>query len=413
MRDRELYSKILGIEAPWQVTDVELKLAEGEVTVFVKYDSRAPLHCPCCGKSLGQYDTRRREWRHLDTCQYKTILVAEVPRVQCPEHKVKQLEVPWSEPNSRFTALFECLVIDWLREAPTSVVAERLNLSWDQANGIMERAVRRGLARRKLEAPKRIGVDETSFKKRYKFVTVVADLDTSQVLYVADDRKQESLDGYFKQLSEEHRAGIEVVAMDMWPAYIRSVRECLPDGDKKIAFDRFHVAQHIGDAMDKVRREEHRELKSVGDDRLTRTKYLWLQHPDKIDEERWKGEFKTLRQSALRTARAYALKEEAAAIWSYCTYRWARWAWKRWLSWACRCRLQPMVKVARMVRRRLDGILNAIVHGVTNAACESLNAKIQDVKRRARGFRNPERFRNAIYFHLGGLQLYPATHTES
>jgi hypothetical protein len=154
------------VEQPWRVTDVELRVGAGEVEVKVEH--MGPVACPACGAAAKRHDTRLRRWRHLPTCQFKTILAAEVPRVRCPEHGVKTLAVPWSEPDSGFTALFEALVIDWLHEASIQAVARRLDLSWDQVDGVMQRAVRRGLARRRLEVPRRLGVDETSFQKRVR-----------------------------------------------------------------------------------------------------------------------------------------------------------------------------------------------------------------------------------------------------
>jgi len=420
MRDRDLYAQILGLTRPWSVIDVELDNSGEEVRVIVEHDRSEALCCPECGNPSPGYDTRRRQWRHLDTCQYRTILIADVPRVKCDAHDVKQVRVPWAEPGSSFTALYESLVIDWLKEASASAVGRRLKLSWDEVDGIMHRAVKRGLARRKADlpgAPARLGVDETSFAKRHEYVTVMTDLDTSEVLHVSDDRTTESLEAYYESLSEAELARIEVVCMDMWKPYIKATTKCVPGAasEGKIAFDKFHVAKHLGDAVDKVRRAEHRELKREGDDRLTRTKYLWLSHPAKIKEKTWRERFVALRDSALRTARAWALKETAMGLWEYVSRTWAAKAWKRWLGWALRCRLEPMRRVAKMIREHLRGIITAIVHRATNAGAESINAKIQRVKRMACGYRNRERFRNAIYFHLAGLDLYPrtSTHTKS
>ena len=132
------------------------------MVVHVEHDGEA-LRCPACGQPARRYDSRQRRWRHLDTCEYRTILAAEMPRVQCERHKVKQVAAPWSERGSRFTALFETVVIDWLREAPTSAVALHMGLSWDEVDGIMQRAVQRWLQRREVQTPQRIGVDERSF----------------------------------------------------------------------------------------------------------------------------------------------------------------------------------------------------------------------------------------------------------
>ena len=413
MRDRKLYAQILGIQSPWKVKDVELKLEGGEVRVTVVHAAAASLRCPCCGKSAPGYDTRRRHWRHLDTCQYRTILQADVPRVECAEHGVKQITVPWAETGSGFTALFERVVIDWLKETSMAAVARQLSMTWDEVDGIMSRAVRRGLARREFEPAPRMGVDETSFQKRHEYVTIVSDLDTSEVLHVADNRKVESLNGYFEQLSDHQLEQIEVVAMDMWAPYLNSVRHYVPQADDKIVFDRFHVAKHLGDAVDRVRRAENKQLRADGDDRLKGSRYLWLENPTTMSTERWRGEFEALRRSNLRTARAWAIKETAARLWNYRTRGWARRGWKRWLGWAKRSRLEPIKKAASMIERHLGGIINAVVYQASNAGAESINARIQRVKRMACGYRNRDRFRNAIYFHLGGLALYPFTHTDS
>lgn len=161
MHDRELYEKILGVTAPWSVDEVKLDIEAQEVVVRLSCSSAA-LVCPECGKTKPGYDSKERKWRHLGTMQMTTTLVASVPRVECEVHGVKQVRVPWAEGRSRFTALFEALVIDWFRVAPISAVAERLGLSWDQVDGIMQRAVLRGLARKEKRLPTAIGVDETN-----------------------------------------------------------------------------------------------------------------------------------------------------------------------------------------------------------------------------------------------------------
>lgn len=412
MRDKDLYAKILGIEAPWFVREVDLQLPKGEVYVYLEFKPRGSLTCPLCDQQAPGYDSRERRWRHLDTCQYRTIIVADVPRVQCEEHGVHQIAVPWSEPGSRFTALFEALAIDWLREASLSAVGRLLGLTWDEVDGIMSRAVRRGLERRDQANPERIGIDETSFQKRHEYVTVVSDHDTSDVLYVSDDRTQESLVNFYKTLNIEQLYRIESVAMDMWPAYMNATRAYVPDAEKKIAFDKFHVAKHLGDAVNKVRHQEHKILLSKGKEDLTKTKHLWLMNPEKMDEDRWE-EFEPLRNSKLKTARAWAIKELAMTLWDYTTRGWARKAWTKCLTWAMRSKLEPIKKVAKMLKKHLWGILNAIALKVSNAKSEGINFKIQKLKSQACGYRNRERFRNMIYFHLGGLDLYPAGLNES
>lgn len=227
------------------------------------------------------------------------------------------------------------------------------------------------------------------------------------MLYVAEDRKQSSLDGFWETLSNERRNAIQGVAMDMWEAYENSVREHVPNADEKIVYDKFHVAKHLGEAVDKVRRQENKQLRAASDDRLVGTKYDWLRNPDNFGDRHWR-DFAALRNSKLKTARAWALKEQAMVLWDYRYEKPARNHFAWWHRWATRSRLPPMIAAAKMLKRRLANILTYLKHGITNAMSESVNSKIQWIKYTARGFRSFENFRTAIYFHCGGLKLEPS-----
>src|SRR6202790_4478845 len=188
MQDRELYRRILGIEAPWYVDSVELKLEAGEIHVRLGHNDLSDWPCPECGAACKLYDHQpERQWRHLDTCQYRTILHAEPPRSACSNHGVRVVKMPWAEPSSRFTALFELLAIEWLKAASQKAVAGLLKLSWDEIHGIMERAVKRGLERRKAEPVSQIGVDEKAFRKGHNYLTVSVEyLDQIQIVAPTD-----------------------------------------------------------------------------------------------------------------------------------------------------------------------------------------------------------------------------------
>lgn len=211
MQDHELYRRIFGIEAPWFVDSVELKLGGGEIHVYLRHDDTIDWPPAECGAACKLYDHQpERPWQHLDTGQYQTILHAEPPRSESSEHGVKVIQLPWAEPSSRFTALFAALAIEWLR-ASQNTVAELLKLSWDEIHGIMERAVQRGLERRPTDLVSQLGVDEKAFRKGHSYLTLVNDLVRARVLYVAEDRKQSSLDGFLGNAdsgpNQWHRGG--------------------------------------------------------------------------------------------------------------------------------------------------------------------------------------------------------------
>lgn len=408
MRDRQLYAQILGITDPWFVERVELKLEHGEVHIYLGHPVAAQWACPECGTMCNLYDHQpSRTWRHLDTCQYRTILHADPPRSDCEKHGPRVVKLPWAEQRSHFTLLFEWLAIDWLREASQKAVGQHLGLSWDEIHGIMERAVERGLSRRQAEPVKRIGIDEKAFRKGHNYFTIVNDLDRPRVLYVAEERKEASLDGFWSTLTQAQRDGIEGVALDMWDPYVSSVRKHLSDAELKMVFDKYHIASHLGEAVDLVRRQENKVLAEQGDNRLVGTKYLWLRNPGNFTDAAWDS-FVSLRLSNLKTARAWALKESAMALFDFDSERAARKYFGWWYNWATHSRLKPIIEVARTLKGRLDNILTYLKQRITNAASESINAKIQWVKYTARGFRNKKNFQTAIYFHCGGLDLAPS-----
>ena len=409
MQDTELYRQVLGLEKPWRVSRVELNPKEERVDVWAEHNDDS-WPCPDCGKKLSVYDhAEERSWRHLDTCQFKTFLRARPPRVNCPEHGVKQVRLAWAEPRSRFTAMFERFGIDVLLRTDVTGAKKILRISWDEAWHIQQRAVARGLAAKKSRIHSHLGVDEKSFAKRHNYMTLVCDLDEGTVEHVADERTTESLSSYFKGLSPAQLAGIEAIALDMWDPFIKAIRLNVPGWEEKLVFDRFHVMKNIGHAVDLVRRKEHRELVAEGDETLARSRYLWLYGKENVPESH-RVHFRELRNSKLRTARAWAIKESLRELWRYRTLRWAELHWKRWFAWATRSRLTPIVKAAQTVKNHLRGILAYFAHRVSNATAEGINSKIQTIKKRAYGFRNRGNFKTAIFFHCGGLQLYPATH---
>jgi len=305
--------------------------------------------------------------------------------------------------------LFEAIAIEWLKQASQRAVAEQMKLSWHEIHSIMKRGVARGLKRRKLETISRIGIDEKAFRTGYSYMTLVNDLDRSCVLYVAEGREQSSLDPFWSTLSEDQLNGIQAVAMDMWEAYLNSIRAHLPEADQKVVFDKFHIAQHLGEAVDFVRRAEQKSLTAIGDDRLTGTRYQWLKNPKRLKPTE-RRQFAQLRRSHLKTARAWALRQAAMTLFDYVYPGPARKHFRWWYSWAVRSRLKPMKKVAEMMKRRFENIITFVQHRITNATSESINAKIQWVKYTARGFRNKANFKDAVYFHAGGLNMAPSTH---
>ncbi|MGH6692369.1 MAG: transposase, partial [Gammaproteobacteria bacterium] len=207
------------------------------------------------------------------------------------------------------------------------------------------------------------------------------------------------------QRSATELAAVEAVAMDMWEPYIGSTRTHLPEAERKIVFDKFHIGQHSNEAGDQVRRHENRTLHAAGRDWLA--KFDWLRHPAHFNLAAWRQFIAFVRRTKLKTGRAWALKEMLMTVWTYAYPGAARRHFDDWYTWAMRSRLAPIKQLARKLRRHWPNVETYFTHRITNAGAESMNSKIQKIKILARGFRNREHFRMAIYFHLGGLDLYP------
>lgn len=406
MNDKELYTRILGLCEPWFVETIEMDLKEEMILIKLGKVGGIYLSCPKCGTGCPIYDHKERSWRHLDTCQLKTIIQGQVPRVSCPEHGVHQVKVPWAEENSSLTILMESLAISWLQRTNIKNVAQQLGLSWDQVDEIQTRAVRRGLSRRENFVVFHVGLDETSFQKRHEYVTIVMNNESGTVLEVLDGRTREHVERYFSSWGAERLEQIDAISMDMWPAFISAMRNLVPEAEKKICFDRFHVSQHLCNAVNNVRKMEHQSLAKKGKMQLKGTKYEWVKNSDKTDN-RSRQDFMALTRSTLKTAKAWAMKETASMLWDYKSMTWAEKEWKALITWMMRSKMKPIKKVALMLRTHLTGILNAIRLQVNNAKAEGKNCQVQKLKSDACGFRNRQRFRIAILFRLGGLDLYP------
>ncbi len=408
MQDFQLYQQILGLTEPWRVDQVTLKVAAREVEVRVG-SADTLWGCPECQQRMQVHDYEERRWRHLDSCQFQTCIVARVPVVRCAVHGTQTVAVPWAERYARFTRLFERLAIDVMLECSITGACTILGVSWDEADGIKQRAVRRGLARKEPAVMARLCVDEKGMGRGQQYLTIVAQVTTDQttVEYVEEGRSQASLDPFWEGLTTGQLAGVAAVAMDMWEPYLCSTLAHLPGAADKIVHDPFHLVKYLNEAVNEVRLGEHRRLQAAGDDTLKGTRQWWLYGFENVPAQHG-PRFELIRALNLQTARAWGLKEVFRSFWLCADVKHARRYFSQWYGWAMRSRLEPVKKVARMCKRHLANLLTFFVHRLTNGPIEGLNNKIQGLIKKAYGYRNKARFKADIFFHLGGLDLYPS-----
>jgi len=413
MTVEEHYGKLLQLPPPWAVTKVEESLPDKRVTVWLRWPDGVRAPCPVCGEPMPVYDRLpERTWRHLSVMQYRLELRCATPRCQCDEHGVKTVRVPWAEPGSRFTLHFEAFAVAVI-EACRSITqaAEFLGLHWDSVQRIIDSAVARGLARRTTEGLRRVGLDEKSFLRGQSYMSLMTDLDGQRVLEVLAGRDTQTCVKLWEALPEAQRFKVEAAAMDMGAPFIIGTRQAAPQAD--IVHDRFHVSQSLNEAVDQTRREESAKLAAEGDDTLKRTRFLWLHGQTPADQ---KERFEELLETNLRTARAWAYKEQMVEFWQQADADAGNAFFQYWHRSVMRSKLPKVKKVAKSLKAHLSGLLTYFKHRITNALTEGFNSKIQAIKCDARGFRRFENYRSRILFFCGKLDLMPsllspATHT--
>ena len=405
MNSKQLYKEMLGLQGSWYIKSVTLSKEIKQVTVEVALRKGLVWADPTNRTARAHINGwTERQWRHLDTCQFKTIIKARVPQLKYSDGTVKELPVPWADRYARVSLSMEAFVVELLQACPNiKSVCSLTDLSWKTVDTIMKKAVERGLTRRAQVPMEHLGLDEKSIEKGHSYASILTDVSGSRVLNLVRGRTQEAAQELLETtLSQEQRASVQAVAMDMWPAYMGAVRETLPKAS--IVHDKFHVVKYLNESVDQVRRREHRAMSAAGFSPLVGTKYSWMRNfKDKRSSEA--VEFRALHQMNLKTSRAWTIKETFAHFWTYHSISAASSFFTEWSNNAMRSKLEPVKKVVKMLRRHLDGLLNYTRYHITNATAEGFNSVIQLIKTNARGFRSFESYRARILFHFGKLDL--------
>lgn len=400
------YGLLLGISSPWEVREAKLEVERRRVDIEVVHGAGRSVGCPQCKRECPRHDhAPERIWRHLDVMQFTTEIRARLPRCACPEHGVVTLVPPWAEPGSRFTLLFEAFAVQVIEACSSLTQAvELLRLDWDGVQRIMDRAVARGLVLRSTDSVTRVALDEKSFGRGHDYVSILTDHSPPRVLEVVPERTTAAALALWESLPEAQRKKVSAASMDMGASFASATRQAAPQA--KIVHDRFHISQYLNDAVDQVRRAEHKRLSAAGDDSLAGTKFDWLRGALPEGEQALK--FAELCERELKTAKAWMWKELFVEFWQQPDAIRGLAFFKDWRKQVMRSRIEPLKKVARMLERHLDGLLNYFEHRITNAIAEGFNSRIQAIKAAARGFRSFKNYRTRILFFCGKLQLSPS-----
>lgn len=352
-------------------------------------------HCPQCRFSTwARYDAQERLWRHVALGRWRVYLVHRICRLRCPLHGVLTEAVPWAEPGSRFTRDFEDLVAWCARRMDQTAVTQLLHIAWATVGQIVERVVGRKLNEDRLNELYVIGLDEVSYRKGHKYLTVVADHLSAEPIFVTEGRTREAVGRFFDELGTERADQVVAVSLDMAAPYIEEVQQRAKNAE--LAFDPFHVVKLANEAVQEVRREEAREQQELPQAQILKdARWALLKAPE---SQTAKDQMRLSQVAALnqRVYRAYLLKEELRALYT-CSMEAAQSHLQAWLSWASRSKLAPFVRVAKTLRTYREGVLAAIRLGLSNGRLEGINNKVGVIKRRAYGFHSAAALIAMIY----------------
>jgi len=375
------------------------------LVVDVAPRTRRP-YCSGCGRPVRRlYDRRVRTWRHLDFAGMAVHLRYGLRRVECKRCGIVSELVPWAEHNSGFTRAFEEAVAWMAQRMDQSSVCALMGIAWRTVGRIAARVVERLGPTDRLDGLTHIGIDELSYRRHHKYLTVVTDHLRGRVVWVAEGRSADTLGKFFDALGDERAAKLKVVTLDMCEAYIGALQKRAPQA--KLVFDRFHVQRLAHDALDAVRRAQVRERKGTPEGKaIKKTRFVLQKRPWRLnlDEEERLSAVQRTNQALYR---AYLLKESLATVFDEPVVEIARERLRQWMAWATRSRLAPFRKVARTLRRHLDGVLGYVATGLSNARAEGLNGKIRTITRRAYGFHDASSLIGFIFLCCSGLTLQP------
>jgi len=342
-----------------------------------------------------------RRWQDLKVLTYSLVIVYAPWRVPCPRCGVRVERLPWATPWARVTRALARVVAIWARRLSWTDTALLWGVNWKTVVKIVRGAVAWGLRRRRLEPVSVLGMDEVSRAKGHKYFTIFYDLGRHLLLWVGEDRTEETATAFFDWLGEGVRH-VKAACLDMWAPYVAAFKARAAQA--VLVFDRFHLVRHLNEAVDEVRRAMVRDLTGEAKAEMKGTRYLWLKNPWNLrDAER--PRLAALLRQHLPIVKAYLLKESFRDFWSHTIRSAAQRFLEHWFWMATHSRLKPLRDFAWLLRRHQDGILAWIGLRISNGALEGMNTKIQAVARRAFGFRTSSHFKLAIYHCCANLPL--------
>jgi len=362
--------------------------------------------CPKCGrraKIIASNTLRPRRWRDI-SCAGRAVWLRYQPReIDCPTHGRAQEVIPWAAPYSRFSFRFEYLMLRLCSMMPQAQVAQILKVSPSTLADALHRVVERYREGHQIQGVTKIGIDEVSYKKGHKYLTLVYDLDNHCVIWAGRGKARETIERFFTEaLDEDRREAIKVATCDMSETFIGAIEQFCPNAE--VVLDRFHIVQALNQALDEVRKQQWRGASADERKALKGLRWLLFKHPD----HRTKADTRilnNLRKANKRIHRAWVLKDEFQHFWEFISSTCAERFLMKWTRTALSSRLEPLRKFAGTIRKHKHRILTFIDTRASNAVAESINRSVRQIRNWACGFSNIQHFMNLIFLRLGDLYI--------
>ncbi|SRR6266480_1861042 len=415
MTPEKLFQELLGLGLSWEVVESRFERESGTVFLDIRETSRLwdSTRCPKDGALVFCYDhTEVLTWRHLNVFQYRCEITCRLPRGKCRQcGHVFRVRPPWEGLSSHFSKEFEAFALLLMREMPMRKVGEIMGESDTRLWRMLFRQIDAAYAEADFSNVCCVGVDEMNIRKGQEYVSVFADLVAKRVLFATEGKDKETWTKFVEALEKHngHRHAITQASMDMSAGYQAGVKENCRNA--QVVFDKFHIIKNANEAVDKVRKVEIRLGGEGVWEALNKSQWLWRKNPENLtDKERER--MGKIKDKNLCTAKAYQMRLVLQDIYRSANAGIARHrfkVWVRWVRWVARFYkahlLASMVKLARTIQDRLEGILAHWKWGVTNAFMEGLNSVFSATKRKARGYRSSVHLITMLYFVAGKLRL--------
>lgn len=401
-----LFEQALHIHRPWFVKELQFDEEEKRLDITIDFHPGSTFtYTDASGDmeiaGLKVYDTKEKSWRHLNFFEHECYLHARVPRVKLPDGKVRLIKTPWEGLSTGFTLLFEALLIQLCQSMPVHRAASITGVHDDKLWQMLERYIEHTREREDFSSVTQIGIDETSRAKGHEYVTLFVDLVKHRTLFVTEGKDAATVAQFSEDLSDHggHSEKITNVSCDMSPAFIKGVKQSLPDA--QITFDKFHILKVINEAVDKVRKEESKE-----EVLLKNTRYIWLKNENNLTKKQKETlQELTLSKLNLKTLRAYQIRQRFQDIYLAKTFGEFVTYLKKWYFWATHSRIPQIIEAARSIKRHWEGILSYFKSRINNGILEGLNSLIQAAKAKARGYRTFRNFKIMVYLLTAKLNF--------